>query len=211
MVFCFWLKLEQNNVLLDHSYNACLTDFGYASMVGGAPEASVYLQMTTIKPGTVRWAAPEHFVADAEETSQTTQHTTKSDIYSFGNLGLLASTVSCTACLFSSLSRCCLGSTHGQGSKMTSQSCFNYHRETSRKGLRPVQLKTNIGSSSSVVGHQSMTGLVLKMWCLLFNNFYARSHLLCLFLISFVFCPIPTFLSNPLLQYPYQFPQWIKI
>ena len=50
------------------------------------PEAVVYLQVTTMKPGTIRWAAPEHCTADTEET---TQPTTKSDIYSFGNLGLL--------------------------------------------------------------------------------------------------------------------------
>ncbi|KAI9574118.1 kinase-like domain-containing protein [Boletus coccyginus] len=78
--------LSCNNVLLDHNYNACLTDFGFASMVGDIPEALAYLQMTTMQPGTLRWAAPEHFAVDAEET---TQRTTKSDIYSFGNLGLL--------------------------------------------------------------------------------------------------------------------------
>ncbi|KAF8557521.1 kinase-like protein, partial [Imleria badia] len=74
------------NVLLDHNYIARLTDFGYASMIGDLPEASVYLQMTTMKPGTLRWAAPEHFLVDEE---QTMQPTTQSDIYSFGNLGLL--------------------------------------------------------------------------------------------------------------------------
>ncbi|KAF8547675.1 hypothetical protein OG21DRAFT_859147 [Imleria badia] len=57
------------------------------------PEASVYLQMTTMKPGTLRWAAPEHFLVDAEQTMRAT---TQSDIYSFGNLGLLASAVSST-------------------------------------------------------------------------------------------------------------------
>ena len=91
------MKLKQNNVLLDHNYNACLTDFGFASMVGDIPEALLYLQMTTMKPGTIRWAAPEHFAADVEET---TQRTTKSDIYSFGNLGFLASVVSCIAYSF---------------------------------------------------------------------------------------------------------------
>ena len=63
-------------------------------MIGDIPEALRYLQMTTMKPGTIRWAAPEHFAGDAEEM---TQPTTKSDIYSFGNLGLLASVVSCIA------------------------------------------------------------------------------------------------------------------
>ena len=96
------LKLKQNNVLLDHNYNARLTDFGYASMIGELPEASVYLQMTTMRPGTLRWAAPEHFLADAE---QTIRPTTQSDIYSFGNLALLAGAVSCTSYIFSSLSK----------------------------------------------------------------------------------------------------------
>ncbi|KAF8123322.1 kinase-like domain-containing protein [Boletus edulis] len=77
--------LSCNNVLLDDDYNARLTDFGYASMIGDIPETSLYLQMTTMKPGTLRWAAPEHFLADVE---QTMQPTTQSDIYSFGNLGL---------------------------------------------------------------------------------------------------------------------------
>ena len=97
---CLGLKLKQNNVLLDHNYDARLTDFGYASMVGELPEASVYLQMTTMKPGTLRWAAPEHFLADAE---QTIQPTTQSDIYSFGNIALLVGVVSCTSYIFSSL------------------------------------------------------------------------------------------------------------
>ncbi|KAF8123361.1 kinase-like domain-containing protein, partial [Boletus edulis] len=82
--------LSSNNVLLDDNCIARLTDFGYTYMIGDTPEASLHLQMTTMRPGTLRWALPEHFSADAENA---TQPTTQSDIYSFGNLGLLASAV----------------------------------------------------------------------------------------------------------------------
>ncbi|KAF8123364.1 kinase-like domain-containing protein, partial [Boletus edulis] len=82
--------LSSNNVLLDDNYIACLTDFGYASMIGDMPEASLYLQMSTMKPGTLRFAAPDPFLADEGEKAQPT---IQSDMYSFGNLGLLASVV----------------------------------------------------------------------------------------------------------------------
>jgi serine/threonine protein kinase len=72
-------------VLLDANDNARLTDFGYASLIGEIPEALAYLQMSTRQPGTLRWAAPEQIKED------TCQPTTKSDIYSFGNLALQAS------------------------------------------------------------------------------------------------------------------------
>ncbi|KAF8123360.1 kinase-like domain-containing protein [Boletus edulis] len=85
--------LSGNNVLLDHNYTARLTDFGYASMTGDLPEALLYLQMTTMKPGALRFAAPEHFLVEEE---QTMEPTIQSDIYSFGNLVFLASVVSCT-------------------------------------------------------------------------------------------------------------------
>ncbi|KAF8123356.1 kinase-like domain-containing protein, partial [Boletus edulis] len=82
--------LSSHNVLLDRNYNARLIDFGFASMTGDMPEASLYLQMSQMKPGTIRFAAPEHFLADGE---QAMPPTTQSDMYSFGNLGLLASIV----------------------------------------------------------------------------------------------------------------------
>ncbi|KAF8120266.1 kinase-like domain-containing protein [Boletus edulis] len=82
--------LSCTNVLLDDNCVARLTDFGYASMIGDIPEALLYLQMTTMKPGTIRWAAPEHFLVDVD---QPMRPTTQSDIYSLGNLGLLASIV----------------------------------------------------------------------------------------------------------------------
>ncbi|KAF8123353.1 hypothetical protein EV363DRAFT_1106523, partial [Boletus edulis] len=68
----------QTNVLLDDNCVARLTDFGYASMIGDIPEALLYLQMTTMKPGTIRWAAPEHFLVDVD---QPMRPTTQSDIF----------------------------------------------------------------------------------------------------------------------------------
>ena len=54
-------------------------------MEGDIPEAFAYLQRGSGEPGAIRWAAPEHFlVGDI-------QRTTKSDIYSLGNLIFLAS------------------------------------------------------------------------------------------------------------------------
>ena len=75
-------------MLIDHNYNACLTDFGCASLVGELPEGFTYLKMSTMRPGTLRWAAPEHFSLNEEET----KHTIKNDIYSFGNIALLVRT-----------------------------------------------------------------------------------------------------------------------
>ena len=75
-------------MLLDRNYNACLTDFGCASLVGELQEGLTYLKMTTVRPGTLRWAAPEHFPLEEEEI----KHSIQSDIYSFGNMALLVRT-----------------------------------------------------------------------------------------------------------------------
>ena len=91
------LTVWQNNVLLDDKYNARLTDFSYASLVG---EALAYLQASTLRPGTVRWAAPEYFSSNPEEVFYCT---TKSDIYSFGNVSLQVAFVLLTWNSFSSL------------------------------------------------------------------------------------------------------------
>ena len=81
----FWLKKEQTNVLVDGDYTVRLVDFGLASVEGDIPEVLSYLQRSSGEPGAIRWAAPEHFlVGDI-------QRTTKSDIYSLGNLIFLAS------------------------------------------------------------------------------------------------------------------------
>ena len=77
---------RQSNVLVDHSYNARLADFGCASLVGELPEGLTYLKMTNVRPGNLRWAAPEQL--DEQET----KHTTKSDIYSLGHIALLVRT-----------------------------------------------------------------------------------------------------------------------
>ncbi|KIK79602.1 hypothetical protein PAXRUDRAFT_36406 [Paxillus rubicundulus Ve08.2h10] len=82
--------LSCNNVLLDANDNARLTDFGYASLIGEIPQGYAYLQRSTWQPGTMRWAAPEQVSQNPEEAAQ---WTTKSDIYSFGNLALQASTL----------------------------------------------------------------------------------------------------------------------
>ncbi|KAI9572198.1 kinase-like domain-containing protein [Boletus coccyginus] len=75
--------LNCNNVLLDTDYTARLGDFGYASLVGNIPEALTYLCRSTARPGALRWIAPEQI--DFENTFS---RTTKSDIYSFGCVGL---------------------------------------------------------------------------------------------------------------------------
>ncbi|KAF8141174.1 kinase-like domain-containing protein [Boletus edulis] len=84
--------LNCNNVLLDADYTAHLTDFGYASLVGNIPEALIYLRRSTTRPGALRWTAPEQIVLE-----DTFSRTTKSDIYTFGCVGLQESSLSATA------------------------------------------------------------------------------------------------------------------
>ncbi|KAF8131853.1 kinase-like domain-containing protein [Boletus edulis] len=75
--------LNCNNVLLDADYTARLADFGYASLAGNIPDALVYLQRSTVRPGALRWSAPEQI-----QSEETFDWTTKSDIYSFGCVAL---------------------------------------------------------------------------------------------------------------------------
>ena len=71
-------------MLLDGNYTACLTDFGYASLLGNVPEAFNYLQKSTMQLGALRWIAPEQL----DESEETSSWTAKSDIYSFGCVAL---------------------------------------------------------------------------------------------------------------------------
>jgi len=70
-------------VLLDADYTVRLADFGYASLVGNIPEALNYLQISTARPGALRWIAPEQVDLD-----DTLNSTTKTNIYSFGCVAL---------------------------------------------------------------------------------------------------------------------------
>ncbi|KIJ63503.1 hypothetical protein HYDPIDRAFT_112924, partial [Hydnomerulius pinastri MD-312] len=81
--------LTSKNVLIDGSYNARLTDFGLASVIasGEIPEVLAYLQISTQRPGAGRYAAPELF-SDSENLDGKMHFTTRSDIYSFGNIML---------------------------------------------------------------------------------------------------------------------------
>ena len=49
------ITLDQPNILVDHSGHACLTDFGFASVVRGLSSILV----TNVQGYTARWAAPE--------------------------------------------------------------------------------------------------------------------------------------------------------
>lgn len=112
---CFVCQLNQyqNNVLLDHNYTVRLGDFGFASAVGDTPEALSYLQWSSWGPGAVRWAAPEHFlVGDIKRT-------TKSDIYSLGNLIFLVSSPFITRVSALNFYRRCLENFHGRRYTMT--------------------------------------------------------------------------------------------
>ncbi|KAH7890560.1 kinase-like domain-containing protein, partial [Phlebopus sp. FC_14] len=70
--------LTSNNILIDEHSRARLVDFGFASVIGDLPDGLEYLQRSTQRPGTTRWAAPERFKVDDFRP------TTKSDIYSLG-------------------------------------------------------------------------------------------------------------------------------
>ncbi|KAI9464893.1 kinase-like domain-containing protein [Boletus coccyginus] len=77
--------LNPNNVLLDADFSARLTDFGYTSSVGATSEALAYLRMSSMRPGSLRWIAPEQVLCDSKERFR---KTIKSDAYSFGNIAL---------------------------------------------------------------------------------------------------------------------------
>ena len=95
-------------MLLDDNRTARLADFGFASAFGATPELMVYLQTTPREPGAIRWAAPEHF------SVRNIGRTTKSDIYSLGNLIFMASPPFISRMSASSFSRYCQENHHGQ-------------------------------------------------------------------------------------------------
>ena len=74
-------------MLLDADYTARLTDFGLVSSIAATSEGSTYLRMSTMRPGSLRWIAPEQVLCDSKERFRKTK---KSDIYSFGNTALQA-------------------------------------------------------------------------------------------------------------------------
>ncbi|KAI9464890.1 kinase-like domain-containing protein [Boletus coccyginus] len=87
--------LNLNNVLLDADYSARLTDFGYTSSVGATSEALSYLRRSSVRPGSLRWFAPEQVLCDSKERFR---KTIKSDVYSFGNTALQARLHETTFC-----------------------------------------------------------------------------------------------------------------
>ncbi|KAG2153881.1 kinase-like domain-containing protein, partial [Suillus clintonianus] len=76
----------QSNVLVDiqgGEYKACLTDFGVSNVLGGPLKDSV-VEGSTVRPGVIRWTAPELLrphgnPADLKPTKQ-------NDMYSYGRV-----------------------------------------------------------------------------------------------------------------------------
>ena len=155
-------------MLLDHNYNACLTDFGCASLVGELPEGFTYLKVSTVRPGTLRWAAPEHFSLNEEET----KNTIKSDIYSFGNMALLVRTGQLSLEYNRDpLVRYCPDNTRGPKSEPMPPSCYVCIRVTSLVGRSRDRSTISIGHSSNGAGHRFRRDRMPKTWCLRSSNF----------------------------------------
>ncbi|KAG9312304.1 kinase-like domain-containing protein [Chiua virens] len=75
--------LTSTNVLIDADYTARLIDFGFTSIAEKFPEAVTYLQVSTARPGALRFIAPEQVQAEGPF-----KRTTESDIFSFGCVAL---------------------------------------------------------------------------------------------------------------------------
>ena len=72
----FWTKLMtfgQPNILINHDGHACLTDFGFSSVVRGMDSVSV----TEVQGYTPRWAAPEVLGGGDKNTWE-------ADVFAFG-------------------------------------------------------------------------------------------------------------------------------
>ncbi|KAG9312311.1 kinase-like domain-containing protein [Chiua virens] len=76
-------NLTPANVLIDADYTARLTDFGFTSIVEKIPEAVTYLQVSTARPGVLRFIAPEQV-----QSEKTFNRKTESDIFSYGCVAL---------------------------------------------------------------------------------------------------------------------------
>ncbi|KIJ58113.1 hypothetical protein HYDPIDRAFT_119974 [Hydnomerulius pinastri MD-312] len=68
--------LSSGNILIDDHGQACLTDFGLCTVLGGLDGGSSFLVNSTCRPGTIRWTAPE--------VLQVCSPSKASDIFSFG-------------------------------------------------------------------------------------------------------------------------------
>ena len=73
----------QSNILIDDEGKACLCDFGLSSI---AAEFQGTSYLTSTIGGNVRWAAPELYRINEDDSIPTV--TTQSDIYSFGSVVL---------------------------------------------------------------------------------------------------------------------------
>jgi len=72
----------QTNVLVDQSFTAVLSDFGFSQVL----EASGFTTSSTISPGTIRYMARE--LLDPKSTTTAPLATMQSDIWSEGMTGL---------------------------------------------------------------------------------------------------------------------------
>ncbi|OAX32428.1 kinase-like protein [Rhizopogon vinicolor AM-OR11-026] len=73
--------ITSSNIMVDikeEKYHACLTDFGLATVLGGHLGNRV-IEGSSVRPGAIRWTAPELLTAHGEPTTQ-------NDMYSFGRV-----------------------------------------------------------------------------------------------------------------------------
>ncbi|KAG2036984.1 kinase-like domain-containing protein [Suillus americanus] len=78
--------ITSSNVLVDlkdGEYKACLTDFGLSNVLCGHLEGR-RIEGSTVRPGAIRWAAPELF--RSRDSPSDIKPTTQNDMYSFGRV-----------------------------------------------------------------------------------------------------------------------------